>query len=341
MGLLELVLNVVLPPSAALSLVLLWPLLTILDVFRWMFSWLVHENVRGKVILITGSSSGIGEHMAYEYARRGARLVLVARREDQLRAVADRAITKGASDVHVLVGDMTKEDDCKSVIDATIHKYGRLDHLINNAGNNNSFFFEDTQDTKALTAVVDTDFWGPVYMTYFALPHLRRTYGKILVTASVGSYIAFPRESIYNGAKAGILQFFDTLRVEAGDTVGITVLMPGFTESEGTRGKMINENGEMIFNQKKRDEHFGPSPMAFTEEVAKAAVKGMLRGQRYVIVPFYYSVFLLYRVFAPEVMEWMFRFGFVSHPEKPRSKQALEATNAQKVLYPKSTLKGE
>ena len=63
--------------------------------------------------------------MAYEYARRGARLVLVARREDQLRAVADRAITKGASDVHVLVGDMTKEDDCKSVIDATIHKYGR------------------------------------------------------------------------------------------------------------------------------------------------------------------------------------------------------------------------
>lgn len=63
--------------------------------------------------------------MAYEYARKGARLVLVARREDQLRAVADRAITKGASDVHVLVGDMTKEDDCKSVIDATIHKYGR------------------------------------------------------------------------------------------------------------------------------------------------------------------------------------------------------------------------
>ena len=51
----------------------------------------------------------------------------------------------------------------------------------------------------------DTDFWGPVYMTYFALPHLRRTYGKILVTASVGSYIAFPRESIYNVSKSGLL----------------------------------------------------------------------------------------------------------------------------------------
>lgn len=338
----EFFLNLVVPPSATVALLAALPLLTVVKTFKWVWAWLTPENVRGKVVLITGASSGIGEHIAYEYAKKGARLVLVARREEQLKAVADRAVSHGASDAYVVVGDVTEEEDCKRVVNAAMEKYGRLDHLVNNAGNVNSFFFRDCVDTKALHTTVDTDFWGPVNMTYFALPHLRQTHGKIMVVASIGSWLPHPREAIYNGAKAGVLQFFDTLRNEERDYLaGVTVVMPGFTESEATGGKLVGEKGDLIQDTERRDAHFGTQPMAHAATVAKDAVHATVRGYRYVITPYFYTVMLLWRLVAPEMIDTMFYFQAVKNPGKPANKSILEATGAQKVLYAKSTQKAE
>lgn len=87
--------------------------------------------------------------------------------------------------------------------------------------------------------------------------------------------------------------------------------------------------------------HVGPAPVAYTEECAKAAVDGVVRGYDYVTVPFFYSVFLLYRVFAPEVLEWIFHLFYVVNPDKPASKKILEATNASKAVYPPSIQKSD
>jgi len=334
----EWILNLVVTPSATLALLFALPVLGVVKSCKFLLSLVRCENVRGKVVLITGASSGIGEHIAYEYAKRGARLVLVARREQQLHSVRDKAITLGAADAHVILGDVTKERDCEKVIEVAIQKFGRLDHLVNNAGNVNSFFFGDCKDTQALHATVDTDFWGPIYMTHFALPELRRTKGKIMVIASIGSWLPHPREAIYNGAKAGVLQFFDTLRVEESGKVGITIVMPGFTESEATGGKLVGEKGEMIQDSDRRDAHFGPQPMAYASTVARASVKATLRGWRYVITPYFYSALMLYRLIAPELIDLMFYNQTVRNPKKPFSKQAIEATGVNEQLYAKSTV---
>ncbi|KAM3367111.1 hypothetical protein ACQJBY_016022 [Aegilops geniculata] len=106
------------------------------------------DNVSGKVVLITGASSGIGEHLAYEYAKRGANLALVARREASLREVADNASALGSPSVLVLPADVSKPDDCRKFIDDTVAYFGRLDHLVNNASIWQVCKFEEVEDVN-------------------------------------------------------------------------------------------------------------------------------------------------------------------------------------------------
>ncbi|KAI8544015.1 hypothetical protein RHMOL_Rhmol08G0262200 [Rhododendron molle] len=112
------------------------------------------ENVSGKVVLITGASSGIGEHLAYEYAKGGACLVLVARREKQLQEVACKARRLGSPDVIVETGDVSKVEDCKRFVDATLNHFGRLDHLVNNAGIGPVCMFEDATNVDDFAQIM-------------------------------------------------------------------------------------------------------------------------------------------------------------------------------------------
>jgi short-subunit dehydrogenase len=316
---------------------LLYPALSFIRWIKFLVGLLMCEDVRGKVILITGASSGIGEHMTYQYAKRGARLVIVARREYLVKQVADHAMKKGAVDVHVIVADVTKQEDCKRFVDETVNKYGRLDHLVNNAGIVHSFFFETAKNTAGMLQVMEVVFWGSVYPTFYALPHLRRSQGKILVTDSIASVIPHPRQSIYNAAKAALLQFFETLRLEMGDTIGITIMMPGMFESEITKGKFVSDDGELsVKPPDQRDAHFGSIPVAYAEDCARAAVLGVLRSRRYVVVPYFYWAFIMLRIYAPEILETIFRTFYVYHPQGPLSKVILEKTKTQRVFYPQT-----
>ncbi|KAJ7545885.1 hypothetical protein O6H91_08G014900 [Diphasiastrum complanatum] len=348
MDLLHTALNLFLPPAGIFFLVTISPTLAFIKACQWLLSYVFCENIYRKVVIITGASSGIGEHyvqhLAYQYGERGARLVLVARRDDLLRRVADRARKRGAKDVLVIPADVARKEECKRVIDETIDRFGRLDHLVNNAGVTHSFFFEEATDTSAFTPLIDITFWGDVYPTYYALPHLRRTRGKILVTASVASWLPYPRMSMYNSAKAAIFNLYETLRVELGSDVGVTIAMPGWIESEMTKGKFVSPEGDAALKPEQRDVDVGPFPVAYAEECAQAIVTGALRGKHYVIYPFWYSTLLLYRVFAPELLEWSYRLLFVSKApgtDEPPSKIILKTTGAQPHLYPSSIQKAE
>ncbi|CAH9147108.1 unnamed protein product [Cuscuta epithymum] len=147
-------LNLVAPPFTFFALLLLW---APFQVFKFLLSILgsaTAEDVAGKVIIITGASSGIGEHLAYEYAKRGACLVLAARREVSLQEVANRALHMGAPEALAIRADVSIVEDCRRIVDQAISHFGRIDHLVNNAGISSISLFEEVEDLTSLRPVM-------------------------------------------------------------------------------------------------------------------------------------------------------------------------------------------
>ncbi|XP_072960430.1 11-beta-hydroxysteroid dehydrogenase A-like [Typha angustifolia] len=332
--------NLVAPPTALITLFLFVPPFYFFKLFLSFLASLFPEDITHKVVLITGASSGIGEQLAYQYAKKGAALALVARREASLREVADRAQDLGSPNVLVIRADVGKPDDCRRFVEETISHFGRLDHLVNNAGIANICYFEEASDITNFTQVMDINFWGSVYPTYYALPHLKRTGGKILVNASAAGWSPMPRMSFYNASNAALINFYETLRIELGREVGVTIATPGWIASEMTKGKHLSKHGRMEVDQELRDAQISLFPVVHTEECAKAMMDAACRGDRTVTVPAWFRVLYLWRVFAPEVFDWCYRMLYVTSPgahhgESP-SKKLVDMTGAKEFLYPSS-----
>ncbi|CAN1797013.1 11-beta-hydroxysteroid dehydrogenase A [Linum perenne] len=294
---------------------------------EYIFRTVFKEDVTGKVVLITGASSGIGEHLAYEYAKKGACLALVARREDQLRRVAANAEEMGCPYALVLKGDVTKVEDCQQFVNATAQIFGRLDHLVTNAGVSPVTMFEDIPDITNLAPAMDINFWGSVYTSYFAIPHLKQSHGKIIVVASVASWLPAPRMSFYNASKAALVAMYETLRVELGTQVGITIVSPGLIESEMTDGKFLNQQVQVSV-----------MPLESTAECAKAIVNSACRGDKYLTEPEWYRSLFWFKAFCPDVIEWSNRFYLLPSPgrsvsDAPSKKIADMANQFTKSIF--------
>ncbi|XP_047167421.1 11-beta-hydroxysteroid dehydrogenase-like 2 [Vigna umbellata] len=286
--------NFALPPLSLL-------LLTILMLPSLIFKLLMHvrkslrkENVASKVVLITGAASGIGEQIAYEYARRGAKLSLVDIRKEKLVAVSDKARSLGSPDVTTIAADVSKVQECKRFVDETFNYFGRLDHLVNNAGiSGKPVTVENMRDISEYTAVMDVNFWGAVNGTLFAIPHLKNSKGRIIVIASVCGWFPLPLISIYNASKAAITNFFETLRMEAGTAFGITIATPGFIKTDLTLKAKFELKGVL-----------GIVPMGSASECAKAIVESACRGDMYVTDPSWYKVLFPWKVLHPQFVDW-------------------------------------
>ncbi|KAL7227974.1 hypothetical protein ACSBR1_022781 [Camellia fascicularis] len=283
MDLINSVMNLVVPPASWVMLAVAWPALTFINACEWAYNTFFPEDMEDKVVIITGASSAIGEQIAYEYAKKRSNLVLVARREHRLRGIGENARQMGAKHVMIMAADVVKE--CRRFVNETINFYGRLDHLVNTASLGHMFYFEEAPDSSVFPVLMDINFWGNVYPTYVALPYLQQYHGRIVVNASVQNWLPLPRMSLYSAAKAALINFYETLRFELRDDVGITVATHGWIATEINRGKfMVNASGGCV------------------EKFARLIVSGACRGDAYVNFPNWYDIFLLYRVFAPNVL---------------------------------------
>ncbi|KAB1217491.1 11-beta-hydroxysteroid dehydrogenase 1B, partial [Morella rubra] len=298
------------------------------------------EDVAGKVILITGASSGIGEHLAYEYAERGACLALVARRENRLREVAATAYQLGSPEVIVIRADVSKVEDCKRFVEETVERFGRsVDHLVNNAGVAPVGIFEHITDVTNFRPAMDINFWGAIYPTYFAVPHLKRSAGKIIAIASAAGWLPAPRLSFYNAGKAAVISFFETLRIEFGEEIGITIVTPGLIESEMTQGKFLTPEGLVVLDPELRDVLVSILPILPVKHAAKAIVDGACRGEKYLTVPAWIKVTYLWKAFCPEILEWCNRMLLPRPGASERdtiSKKLLDLTGLKKYIYPET-----
>ncbi|HCT71590.1 MAG TPA: short-chain dehydrogenase, partial [Bacteroidales bacterium] len=154
--------------------------------------------MRGKVVIITGGSSGIGLALAQEFGRLGAFVVISARNRERLDQAAADLRWEGA-EVLAVQADVSREEDCKSLIEKTIAEKGRIDVLVNNAGLSMRAAFKDT-DLSVIKTLMDVNFWGTVYCTKFALPWLLETKGSVVGIISVAGYIGLPGRTGYSAS---------------------------------------------------------------------------------------------------------------------------------------------
>jgi short-subunit dehydrogenase len=185
-------------------------------------------SLRGKTVVITGASSGIGRATALEMARRGANLFLGARRPEQLEETAAACRAMGVSAAAV-VTDVTKRDDCRRLIASA----GRVDVLVNNAGYAvyDSVVDANIEDFREL---MDTNYFGTVHCTQAVLPQmLERGEGSIVNVSSITGIMGFARMSAYCATKAAIIVFTEALRSEVMPRgVKVALVCPSTTKTE-------------------------------------------------------------------------------------------------------------
>jgi len=186
------------------------------------------ENIKDKVIVITGASSGIGAGAARKLASFGAKVVLAARREDQLKALVQEL---GKNTAYVLT-DVSKRVDLDNLIQTTIARFGHVDVLWNNAGIMPLSFFDEGH-VEEWDKMIDINIKGVLYGINAVLPHmLQRGEGHILATSSVGGLKTSPGIGVYSGTKFAVRAIMETLREEVAQTIKVTTVFPGATQSE-------------------------------------------------------------------------------------------------------------
>jgi short-subunit dehydrogenase len=189
---------------------------------------------KGKVVWITGASSGIGEALAVEMARAGARLILSARREDRLKAVAAEC-EKVGTEARVLPLDLDDLDSLRAKADRAWDMFKRVDILVNNGGVGQRSLAVET-DVAVDAAIMRTNYLGTVALTKALLPRMiDRNIGQVVVTSSVLGKYGVQRRSAYAASKHALHGFFDSLRCElraAGRNVAVTLICPGWVRTD-------------------------------------------------------------------------------------------------------------
>lgn len=250
-------------------------------------------DLKGKNVIITGASSGIGRATALEMARRGANVVLAARREELLEKVAAECRALGVRAV-VVITDVTKPEDCERLAEAA----GHVDILVNNAG---FAIFDAVADAKTndLRAMMDTNYFGTVNCTKAVLPAmLQRGRGTIVNVSSITGIMGFARMSGYCATKFAVIGFTESLRNEVMRRgVRVAMVCPGTTETE-------------FFVKAERDMMPAASklmPGVSPERVARAICNAAEDGRYRRILPLLAAVYMRLKEIFPRLAHLLMR----------------------------------
>ena len=201
-----------------------------------------------KVIVITGASSGIGKELAIRLAEKGALLALGARNLKKQEETAEYCRQKGGK-AFAFQLDVAQKESCRNFIEKTVETYGRIDILVNNAGISMWAYFDEFTDITPFEEIMQVNYFGSLYCTFYALPYLKQTKGQLVGVSSLTGKTGVPTRSGYAASKHAMAGFFDTLRIELKNTgVGVTMIYPGFVATEvrkrafGVDGKPLDES---------------------------------------------------------------------------------------------------
>ena len=261
-------------------------------------------------MVITGASSGIGEAMACEYAAAGARVVLGARNGEKLEALCDRIEAAGGQAAWRAT-DVTKEDDCKLLIDTAVERFGGVDVMICNAGISMRALFDDL-DLNVLRRLMDVNFWGTVYCTKYALPWLQKSRGSLVGISSVAGIHGLPGRTGYSASKFAMTGFLETIRIEnLKKGLHVMVACPGFTASNVRFSALTADGSQQGATPRKEEKMMTP------EQVAHIVERGIARRKRLCLMEIEGRATHFVKKFAPALVDRLFYYVMSKEPDSP------------------------
>ena len=232
---------------------------------------------KDKVVVITGGSEGIGKALINALVPLGAKVATCGRNYDKLYNLQ---MQYAHVLMHVEVCDVSNEHDCKKFIDSTVQTFGGIDILINNAGISMRALVQDA-DVDVIRKVMDVNFYGAVYCTKFALPHIIERKGAIVGISSIAGYRGLPGRSAYSASKFALQGWLEALRTELFETgVNVMWVCPGFTTSN-IRNAALNKDG-----QPQGESLMDESKMMPAAEVANHILNAIEKRKRTLVLTF-------------------------------------------------------
>ncbi len=263
-----------------------------------------------KVVIITGASSGIGLACAREFARKGASVVLSARNAVAIDNFAQEINLQGF-DSFPHKTDVSKESDCKKLIEATINKYGRIDALINNAGISMRALFSDV-DISVLKRLMDVNFWGAVYCTKYALPYLLKSKGSITGISSIAGFHGLPGRTGYSASKFAMHGFLEALRIEnMQNDLHVLIAAPGFTSSNIRKSALVADGAEQGDSPRTEEKMMAP------EEVARNIFNAINKRKQTLILTSQGKLTVFLKKLAPRFLDQLVYKHFAGEPDSP------------------------
>lgn len=255
-------------------------------------------NIKGKVVIVTGASSGIGEATAREFAKEGARIVLAARRVDKLQELAGEiaAMNSGAETL-VIQADLSKLEDIQAMIRQTLERFNRIDVLVNNAGFGRLDWLENLDPVKDIQAQIDVNVMGVIQTTRQVLPvMIEQRSGSIINMCSMAGLVGTPTYSIYAASKHAVHGFSEALRREVKPWgIDVSLIYPGGVVTEFTQHAGI----------KRKTNAKTPAFMLLTaEQVGQAVVKLVRNPKRMLVIPWLWNVTVFMNKFLPGLVDY-------------------------------------
>ncbi|MFD2247189.1 SDR family oxidoreductase [Pontibacter ruber] len=269
--------------------------------------------MKNKVVLITGGTSGIGKACAFVFGKAGAKVAISGRNQQNLTETSQELAAAGIDNL-AINADVSIEEQCERMVAETVAKYGRLDVLINNAGISMRALFEDL-DLDVIRKVMDINFWGTVYTTKYALPHIMATKGSVIGISSIAGYRGLPARTGYSASKFAMHGFLETLRTEMlHKGVHVLIACPGFTASN-IRNTALAANGQQQGESPRNEGN-----MMTAEEVAERILKATLQRKRDLVMTFQGKLTVFLNKWFPSLTDKLVYNHMAKEKDSPLSK---------------------
>ncbi|MFC6590705.1 SDR family NAD(P)-dependent oxidoreductase [Deinococcus lacus] len=294
-------------------------------------------DLRGKSVLVTGGSRGLGLALAEECARRGARLTLMARTQSELERAEQRLREQGA-EVQIVCGDVAQEADLARAVAQSVAAWGRLDAVINNAGIIQTGPVQDMTEEDWRT-IMEVNAFAPLRLMALALPQLRRHQGRFLLVASIGGKVAVPHLGPYSMSKYAAVGLGAALRSElARDGVSVTTVCPGLMQTGSPRNALVKGDHEREYAFFATLDNL-PLVSMDAQAAARRMVDAMVRGEAEVMVGLPAVALRYAAALAPELVADLMRLSNNFLPAPTGDTRAVRGFEAESDLTRNNPLK--